>query len=1100
VALTLGDFQLGARLGQGGMGEVWQSLHLPTGTPAAIKVLRRGDPALVRAMQAEIRAVAALDHPHVIAILDHGVSPETAGNLPWFAMELCTRGDLARHARALSWSLVRRLLDELLDALSHAHARGVIHRDIKPENVLLAGATDPRPGWRLTDFGIAFAADDASAAALEAPRGSPRFMAPEQFGGYRRDLGPWTDLYGLGCLAWTVLCGEPPFSGSLARLARAHAEEALPAFSPDRPVPAALEGWLRLLLAKRPDRRFACAADAADALAALDRTGTDRAVASRSATKSEGENSTFVVSLARVPVGVVPPGADDDLPPLPPPPAFPPSWRDDAAVAPRPALAARSTALFGVRRPPLVGREAERDRIWNTLGAVHRDRRLRILVLEAPLGTGCSRLAEWAVHRARESGAAWAFRAGHGPWGEGGPGEIVKEIFHLHGLVNESLRGRLLWLVSQGTLSPSQVEVVEDWVQSGSPRTTSAQRLATLADILSRLAADRPLVLWLDDLHWGRDARALVEVLRARGDVPALILGTSVPSALADDPRGPAEVLSLLGDLNGKISLSPLDTAGSRALARATLDLEDHLAASIEAKAAGHPLLLISLLESWLLSGSLEPGPHGFRLRNFAPVGLPADLRTAVDALIEQALAGRRADDGWALEVAGALGESFEIRGWARACMLAGVAPSADLVPHLFAEGLWRPAEDVGGDPYFASPVFHAAVKDRARRSGYEARWHRACAAWLTETRGAPERIGRHLLRAGEALSAVAPLLDATEAALEAADLGTAGRWLARLDDAVRASGVQDQPPGIRARLARATLLVLRGTAAGAEGADHEIEAVIEASGGLPRVAARAWMLKGRRLTRKRRFDAAFDALDRAAAHAGADAALRAQTEVHRGNLLLHLGRIDEAEEALRRARPGANALPSEMGRLCLAAGRVARSRGDLEVAESRAREAIRWFESAGSGWGRLAGQDLVADLAADRGEWSAAEAGYRETERGYLALGLRQSEVSRLHLAWVALRAGRYAEARATFDHAIGVFGAWGAPVYQDLAWAGRLAADAAAGDGGAVDEALEALGRARAAGLTQAVRSCIRLARGLAAEYLDPRRAAAIAALEGE
>jgi tetratricopeptide (TPR) repeat protein len=329
---------------------------------------------------------------------------------------------------------------------------------------------------------------------------------------------------------------------------------------------------------------------------------------------------------------------------------------------------------------------------------------------------------------------------------------------------------------------------------------------------------------------------------------------------------------------------------------------------------------------------------------------------------------------------------------------------------------------------------------------------------------------------------------------LEAGDLAAAGRWIARLDTAVKLAGVEGEPAGLRARLAKVTLLVLRGTV---QGTDEEIEAVILATAKTPRIAARAWMLKGRRLTRKRRFDAAFDALNRASGFAGKDAVLSAQIEVTRGNLLLHLDRVDEAEAALRRARPGARALPADLGRIALAAARVALRRGRSTEAAARASEAGQWFLAAGSAWGRLASDDLLADLAAESGDLITAEARYRETERGYRSLGLRQAEVSRLHLAWLALRLGRYPEARATFDHAIGVFAAWRAPLYLDLAWAGRLAADAAAGDAGAFDEAFEHLHQEREGGWNTQVRSCLREAARLARVNLDARRAGAAAAL---
>jgi serine/threonine protein kinase len=169
------------------------------------------DPRAVAAFRAEVRAVARLDHPGVVLVLDCGeVSAEAAAasrdrlvaGSPFLAMELLRGRTLADRADGLAWSGVAASLTSLLEALAHAHARGVLHRDLKPSNVLFAGRGAHRPGLRLTDFGLAraFAGDRFDAAgALEAASdepeevaGSPLYMAPEALtgGAMRRARGP----------------------------------------------------------------------------------------------------------------------------------------------------------------------------------------------------------------------------------------------------------------------------------------------------------------------------------------------------------------------------------------------------------------------------------------------------------------------------------------------------------------------------------------------------------------------------------------------------------------------------------------------------------------------------------------------------------------------------------------------------------------------------------------------------------------------------------------------------------------------------------------------------------------------------------------------
>ena len=139
----LGPFTLEAPIGRGGMGEVWRGRHTRDGAPIAVKMITAelSHSAESRArFREEVRAVARLDHPNVILLLDYGEAPVeaerwTAGRLrsgsPYLVMELCSAGAIRREASAWVWSELRALLRSLLGALAYAHARGVIHRDLR---------------------------------------------------------------------------------------------------------------------------------------------------------------------------------------------------------------------------------------------------------------------------------------------------------------------------------------------------------------------------------------------------------------------------------------------------------------------------------------------------------------------------------------------------------------------------------------------------------------------------------------------------------------------------------------------------------------------------------------------------------------------------------------------------------------------------------------------------------------------------------------------------------------------------------------------------------------------------------------------------------
>ncbi|MCA9573538.1 MAG: serine/threonine protein kinase, partial [Myxococcales bacterium] len=202
---------------QGGMAAVWRAIHPETRTRVAIKVLT-GEASHadgpMRALRREARAVARLDHPGVIRILDTGTVPDGVPDLPagspWLAMEHASGGTLSSLG-TLPWPDLRSVLLGILDALAHAHARGLVHRDLKPGNVLLCSERDSRPGLKLSDFGIATVVDwHVRTGSLAVVAGTLHYMAPEQLTASWRDYGPWTDLYGLGCMGWKLATGRLP--------------------------------------------------------------------------------------------------------------------------------------------------------------------------------------------------------------------------------------------------------------------------------------------------------------------------------------------------------------------------------------------------------------------------------------------------------------------------------------------------------------------------------------------------------------------------------------------------------------------------------------------------------------------------------------------------------------------------------------------------------------------------------------------------------------------------------------------------------------------------------------------------------------------------
>lgn len=256
--MDLGSFQLEHRLAAGGVGEIWSATQRDTGAPVAVKVVPAlRDPRLRAAFADEVRAVARLAHPHVVRVFEHGRTQDHHPwpDCPWLAMERApsTLVELSEP----TWPVVFRVLQELLCALGHAHARGVVHRDVKASNVLIRD--DGRVA--LADFGIARLGPQA----LDA--GTPGCMAPEQLRAQGWRQGPWTDLYALGCLAWELLTGGPIFDD--ATWVQDHLHRSPPPFKARTPIPDGVDRWILALLEKEPTRRPTSAAEAARSLTEL---------------------------------------------------------------------------------------------------------------------------------------------------------------------------------------------------------------------------------------------------------------------------------------------------------------------------------------------------------------------------------------------------------------------------------------------------------------------------------------------------------------------------------------------------------------------------------------------------------------------------------------------------------------------------------------------------------------------------------------------------------------------------------------------------------------------------------------------------------------
>ena len=254
-----GSYTLERELGGGGMSRVFLADELRLGRQVVVKVL---SPELAAGISAErfereIRLAASLQQANIVPVLSVG---ETNG-LPYYTMPY-VEGESLRAALAnqppLPISDVLRILGDVARALQYAHERGIVHRDIKPDNVLLSGGTAV-----VTDFGIAKAlsasrmgASGATLTQLGTSIGTPAYMAPEQAAG-DPDVDARADIYALGCMAYELLAGRPPFAERTPqRILAAHMGEApKPITELRHAVPVALGDLVMRMLAKEPAER-----------------------------------------------------------------------------------------------------------------------------------------------------------------------------------------------------------------------------------------------------------------------------------------------------------------------------------------------------------------------------------------------------------------------------------------------------------------------------------------------------------------------------------------------------------------------------------------------------------------------------------------------------------------------------------------------------------------------------------------------------------------------------------------------------------------------------------------------------------------------------
>jgi serine/threonine protein kinase len=261
---VIGRYEILREVGRGGMAMVYLARQSDLDRFVALKELgafHASDPSFAQRFLRESRVAGSLSHPNIVTVHDYFEHDGT----PYIAMEFVERGSLRPYVGQMTFAQIAGVLEGLLAGLTHAESQGIVHRDLKPENLMVTA--DGRV--KIADFGIAKATTrmqtGAFLTATGTTVGTPTYMAPEQ--AMAQDIGPWTDLYSVGCMAFELFTGNVPFHDSDAPMAilLRHVNEPIPPVKSIVPeVDQRVSDWIQKLLVKDPAQRTQNAQEAWD--------------------------------------------------------------------------------------------------------------------------------------------------------------------------------------------------------------------------------------------------------------------------------------------------------------------------------------------------------------------------------------------------------------------------------------------------------------------------------------------------------------------------------------------------------------------------------------------------------------------------------------------------------------------------------------------------------------------------------------------------------------------------------------------------------------------------------------------------------------------
>ncbi|MBA3515380.1 MAG: protein kinase, partial [Pyrinomonadaceae bacterium] len=676
-------YDIRTELGRGGMGVVYRAHDPLLNREVAIKLIPPTllSPETEQRFQREAQLVAQMDHPAVVPIFDFGkhegslffVMPVIQGtNLRWF-----------QHEGVLTLGEVIDIGIQVAEALEYSHSHGVIHRDIKPENIMAMREDGARLRVRIMDFGLARGASESRITKTGTIAGTLSYMSPEQVAAGVVDHR--SDIYSLGTVLYECLTGEPPFSGELQSiLYRIVHEIPQPPRALGADINQDLEAAVIACIAKDPAKRPQRASEVADSL---------RRCQTRLHQSDLGKSVILTKTL----------------------------------MLPRVALS------------PFIGREKEQAELQKRLNAAIGGE-CQFVVVSGEPGVGKTRLLDEIENLAKarkllvlhgrsiEQDGAFPYQ---------GFCEAIQEYFRQKG--TSSSPDNMIELADVApdlvSLFPMLTEISEIRVaatgdsklaqiggQQGPENRTQIFEL--LARTLTRLAAGKPLILFLEDLHAAEiSIEALQYIVRRLGPTPTLIVGTYRSSEVDRSHQLLRMLDSFRGDRRfSAIALGAFSPAEHRLFLETLIGgpkLADSLVEKLFEGTEGNPFFTKELVRSLLDSGGISKDQTGAwslgAATDLSTGDLPATIQQAVEKRIERLPAELRE----ILSIASIIGKAFDFRDLEA---LTGGKDVEDAIDRLVEEGLLEEERESRGDRLIFSSgvvrdVLYGAISRRKRRS-----------------------------------------------------------------------------------------------------------------------------------------------------------------------------------------------------------------------------------------------------------------------------------------------------------------------------------------------------------------------------------------------